>query len=302
MSPKTQEPKGPPSTATRIGSDGHPHDEVQYREHKVILKAERLTAAKSFGEFAKIVRHAAKELDVALFHGELVPNVFKVREVLFYDTPAADLYEHSFIFRRRRFFREGWAQGDPELTFKFRHVDLDKAAEIDIRPHGLEGSRIKFKEEILPLRDRLGGLRSLFSHNLIALTPTEMPRTMGELTSMFPAAGALGLAARTPLQLVSGLSVEEISADIGEVHFGHGLQAEGTVALWRDRGSLTPLSAEFSFQCKFQRYDELHAKSRKRSEEFFIAVQEAARDWVQVGVTKTGVVYRWGGKKTGNHE
>ena len=301
MNSQKAESKGPASTATRIGSDGHPHDEVQYREHKVILKADRLATAKSFTEFAKLVRHAAKELDVALFHGDL-PHEFKVREVLFYDTPSADLYENSFIVRRRCFFNDGWPDGDPELTFKFRHVDLEKAAEVDVRPHGLVSSRIKFKEEILPLRDKLGGLRSLFSHNLVATAPKAMPRTMGELATMFPAAGTLGIKATTPLELVSNMAVEEVSADIGEVHFGHGLGAKGTVALWRERGSQTPLSGEFSFQCKFQRYDDLHTKSRKRSEEFFVKLQEAARDWVQVGSTKTGVVYRWGGRKSGNHE
>jgi len=301
MTAKTSSAHGPASTATRIGSDGHPHDEVQYREHKVILAPARLASAKSFTDFAKLVRHAAKELDVALFHGDL-PHSFRVREVLFYDTPGADLYEHSFILRRRTFYREGWPEGDPELTFKFRHVDLERAAEVDVRPHGLPTYRVKFKDEILPLRDRLGGLRSLFSHNVVATAPAAMPRTMGELAALFPAVGVLALAARTPLQLVSNLAVEEVSADVGQVNFGHGLEAKATLAMWRDRGSHAPLSGEFSYQCKFQRYDDLHAKSRKRSEEFFVALQQVARDWVQVGVTKTGVVYRWGGGKTGNHE
>src|SRR5690606_9499204 len=80
-----------------------------------------------------------------------------VREVLFYDTNNFDIYRNAFILRRRTFYKDGWAQRDHELTIKFRHSDQDIAARSDIHPR-LEGERrIKFKEELLPLRDKLGG-------------------------------------------------------------------------------------------------------------------------------------------------
>ena len=50
--------------------------------------------------------------------------------------------------------------------FKFRHPDMQKAAEVDVRPQIYGDYRIKFKAEALPLKDRLGGIRLLFSHNV----------------------------------------------------------------------------------------------------------------------------------------
>jgi hypothetical protein len=105
-----------------------------------------------------------------------------------------------------------------------------------------------------------------------------------------------------PVQLVSGLAAEEVLADLGEVHFGHGLRAKASIAVWRDRGPATPLVGEFSFQCKFDRYQDLHHKALKRSEDFFRTLQLAARDWVQLDATKTGVVYGRGPAAVSNRE
>ena len=44
--------------------------------------------------------------------------------------------------------------GDPEIVFKFRHPDMQKAAEMDVRPNIAGDYRIKFKAEALPLKDR----------------------------------------------------------------------------------------------------------------------------------------------------
>ena len=49
---------------------------------------------------------------------------------------------------------------------------------------------------------------------------------------------------------------------------------------------------EFSFQAKFEKADELHPKVKHRAEEFFRSLQKNASDWVSLGTTKTGVVYR----------
>lgn len=55
--------------------------------------------------------------------------------------------------------------GDPEIVFKFRHPDMQTAAELDVRPNIAGNYRIKFKAEALPLKDQVGGYRLLFSHN-----------------------------------------------------------------------------------------------------------------------------------------
>jgi hypothetical protein len=45
-------------------SDGHPLDEVQYLECKLILKPDRFTAAKVFFDFGKLVEHTAKQFGI----------------------------------------------------------------------------------------------------------------------------------------------------------------------------------------------------------------------------------------------
>ena len=44
--------------------------------------------------------------------------------------------------------------GEPEVVFKFRHPDLQTAAETDVRP-SIPGQHVmKFKAEALPLKER----------------------------------------------------------------------------------------------------------------------------------------------------
>jgi hypothetical protein len=190
-----------------------------------------------------------------------------------------------------------------EVVLKFRHPDVNAAALVDVRPAGGLAHLLKFKEELLPLRDGLGGIRSLFSHNCtLSDAPALRDRPFREVAALFPALRPLAVPADAPLQLVGGLAAEEILTDIGEVHFGHGLRAKANVAVWRDRGPQTPLVGEFAFQGRFERWEELHHKAKKRSEDFFRTLQLAARDWVQLDATKTGVVYGRGPAPVSNHE
>jgi hypothetical protein len=43
-------------------------------------------------------------------------------------------------------------------------------------------------------------------------------------------------------------------------------------------------------------------EARKRCEAFFIALQYDAEDWISLGTTKTGVVYRLKGNAPQSHE
>src|SRR5215510_16496110 len=146
-------------------SDGHPLDEVHYLECKIILKPDRFTSIQSFLDFAKLVRRAADKSDVDLSTGHLAGQKPQIREVVFLDTADFRLYNNAFILRRRILYQDGFPVGDPEIVFKFRHPDMQKSAELDVRPRIPGVYAIKFKAESLPLRDRVGGFRLLFSHN-----------------------------------------------------------------------------------------------------------------------------------------
>lgn len=285
-----------------VYADGHPFDSVHYLECKILLKPKHFTEAHHFKEFEKLLRHAAAELDVALVtdhvHGQ--PN--HVREVVFYDTPTFELYDRHFILRRRVVYENGFAKGDPELALKFRHGDVDAAAAVDVRPRGEHEYVTKFKEELLPLPNKIGGVRSLFSHNIVLKLPLhDADHAVHHASTVFPSVHGLALSSRQ-LALVNDVAVEEVLHDLGELHFGHGVPAKANVAVWRRRADEQPLVGEFAFQCKFLRDDELHGKARKRAEKFFVALQHALHDWIQLGTTKTRIVYDMGGTAARNRE
>src|SRR5690606_24007508 len=134
-----------------------------------------------------------------------------VREVLFYDTDNFDLYRNAFILRKRTFYKDGWPEADHELTVKFRHPDMEAAARSDIHPR-IEGeSRIKFKEELLPLRDEIGGMRSLYSHNCVLTTPKiVLDRGLQDIAQVFPAMADIDVSPETKINLVNNVAVEEV--------------------------------------------------------------------------------------------
>jgi hypothetical protein len=119
---------------------------------------------------------------------------------------------------------------------------------------------------------------------------------------IFPPLISLRGARRQAVELVNHTAVEEVLLDIGRLNFGKGIKAKANVAVWRTRGDEKPLVGEFAFQCKFQRDDERHAVAMKRCERFFLALQDAAKDWVALGTTKTGAVYRLKGNPPQAHE
>ena len=148
-------------------ADGHPLDQIQYLEAKLILRPDRFTSVESFREFGKLVKKTAKKEEVGFVpdvEAGLRPNI---REILFMDTPDFRFYNNAFILRRRITYLDGFPVGDPEIVFKYRHPDEKTAAAVDVRPKISGKYRIKFKAEALPLKDRIGSYRILYSHNCV---------------------------------------------------------------------------------------------------------------------------------------
>jgi hypothetical protein len=285
-------------------SDGSPLDEVHYLECKLILKPDRFTAAKVFFEYGNLVARTAKKFGIGFINKGVVLKP-EIREVLFLDTPDFRLYNHAFILRRRIAYEDGFPTGEPEIVFKFRHPDMQKAADLDMRPNIAGNYRIKFKAEALPLKDQVGGYRLLFSHNVQFLLnqTAEGDRTsMGTLARVFPALAALKISDTGRVKLVNQTIVEEVLQDLGILDFGKGVTAESNIAIWRERGTHHPLCGEFAFQAKFKRRDELHETAMDRCRQFFIALQQSGSDWLSLGTTKTGLVYRLKGNPPQSHE
>lgn len=287
-----------PVPPTGAYSDGHALDVVQFLECKIILKPDRFTSLQSFFDFGKIVAKVAKDADVGFSTAHLDGQKPQFREVVFLDTRDFRLYKNAFILRRRVAFEDGFPVGDSEIVFKFRHPDVQKAAALDVRPKIPGVYQVKFKAEALPLKEALGGFRLLYSHNAqfgLSQVPEIDRASLATLAKFFPCLEPLKLNETECVEFVNQTIVEEVLVDLGKLDFGKGAIAKANAALWRTRGEHKPLVGEFSYQVKFERADDLHAKVRQRCEAFFVALQQAASEWVSLGTTKTGMVYHLGG-------
>jgi hypothetical protein len=284
--------------------DGTPLHQVQFLECKIILKPDLFTSAKAFGDYAKVVKRTAQENGVK-FTRDKASGRPKIREVIFFDTAQCGLYSNAFILRRRIQYEDGFPAGEPEIVFKFRHSDIQTAAEMDVRPKLAGKYDIKFKAEALPLKDQVGGYRLLFSHNVqfpLSQVPEGDRTSIKSLTRLFPCLASLLKTEADRVELVNQTVVEEVLQDLGTLDFGKDLVAKFNVALWRERGFHRPLIGEFAFQVKFKTRDELHDKALDRVKRFFIALQHNGLDYLSLGTTKTGVVYQLKGNAPPAHE
>jgi hypothetical protein len=286
-------------------ADGLPFHEMQYLCCKLVLRPNRFRSRDNLFDFAKVLRAPADKYSVTFDPARSNEAPIQIREVIFVDTSDFRLYNKGFILRRRIRYEDGFPIGEPEIVFKFRHPDMQKAAETDVRPQIVGDHRVKFKCQALPLKDRLGAIRMLYSHNV------QFPRSsMGEndalaiatLVKIFPVLACIKRAPDEKIALVNETIIEEVLQDIGVLEFGEGIRAKTNVALWRTRGEHRPLVGEFAFQIRFKNRKELALDAMKRLEAFFMALQYAAQDWILLDATKTGIVYRLHGNTPTPHE
>lgn len=294
-------------------ADGRRCDEITYLQCKLILKPERFTSAKVFKEFADMVRLAAERTGVGFHATPTSEQRPQVREVLFLDTGTYQLYNHYFIVRRRIQYEDGFPVADPEMVFKFRSDDMEKAQALDVRPNSHGRYKVKFKLEVMPLKDRIGGVRRLLSHNVefglsetpkaqrLALASVE-PMSMEELCEIFPALRTIPIEGGQEVLLVNHTIVEELMKDICELSFHHHSRATANLALWRSRGDHHAFVGEFAYQLRFQDPDAIRHESLAACEAFFIELQQIAADWLALETTKTGAVYRLKGNPPQAHE
>ena len=287
-------------------ADGSALHDIQFLECKLILKTDEFTSPAGFRKYGRLVARAAKDCGVGFDTSAAKGTRPAVREVQFLDTEDFRLYNNAFILRRRVRFEDGFAAEEPEIVFKFRHPDQQQAAEVDVRPNLPADYRVKFKAEALPLKDRVGGYRLLFSHNVqfpLSHAPKDGDRmAMERLAEIFPAMKVLQRSKGERISLVNQTIVEEVLQDLGTLDFGKGVTADANVALWRTRGEHLPLVGEFAFQVKFKRREDVHDKARERVAKFFIRLQQIGGEWIYPGATKTGMVYRLNGNPPQSHE
>ena len=288
-------------------ADGMPIHHVGYLCCKLILRPNKFTSRQSMFDFGKVIRDPAKEHGVKFSGAGFETQPVRIREVLFIDTEDFRLYNNAFILRRRIPYKDGFPIGDPEMVFKFRHPDVQIAAETDMRPKIRGDHRLKFKCQALPLKEKLGGIRLLFSHNVQFFRSAigmgrENVSDMDALIDLLPVLARVRKEPQERIKIVSNTIVEEVLQDIGLLGFGEGIACKANVAIWRTRGEHRPLIGEFAFQFRLRNRAMLGKEALKRAEAFFIALQYAAEDYIALNATKTATVYRLLGNPPKSHE
>jgi len=312
-----QLPKREPVTPSWVGrvpqlkpgqyADGMPIHTPEYVCCKLILRPNKFHSRESFFDFGKVFREPAKEFGVKFTTEGFIEQPVKIREVLFIDTDEFRLYNNAFILRRRIPYKDGFPIGEPEIVFKYRSGDLQTAAETDVRPNILGDHRVKFKVQALPLKEKLGGIRLLYSHNVQFYRGAigmgrENISDMDALIDVLPALAKVRKTPKEQIHLVSNTIVEEVLQDIGMLDFGDGLTCKANVAIWRTRGEHRPLIGEFAYQFRFKDRSQLSPDALRRTEAFFIGLQYSAEAYINLGATKTATVYRLLGNPPKSHE
>lgn len=288
-------------------ADGMPLHQVQYLCCKLILRPNKFTSRESLFDFGKVMREPAKVHGVKFSSGAFESNPVKIREVLFIDTEDFRLYNNAFILRRRIPYKNGFPISEPEIVFKFRHPDMQRCAETDVRPHILGDHQVKFKCQAMPLKEKLGGIRLLFSHNVQFLRSAigmgkENVSDMDQMIDLLPVLTGVRKEPKEKIHLVSNTIIEEVLQDIGVLDFGEGISCKANVSIWRTRGEHRPLIGEFAYQFRFQDRNMLGKEALRRAEAFFIDLQYSAEDYIALNCTKTAMVYRLLGNPPKSHE
>ena len=126
--------------------------------------------------------------------------------------------------------------------------------------------------------------------------------SMGTLVKVFPALAAIEREENEKISLVNEGIVEEVLLPLGQLDFGKGLVGKCDIGLWRTRGEHKSLVAEFAFQVQFDRREDIADKQKKLAAQFYVTLQRDVADWLALGVTKTGMVYRLKGNEPQSHE
>jgi hypothetical protein len=306
MSKKKHDSGGATATLEAPESGRDPLDKIQFFDAKLILKPDFFDSVRGFRLFSELVGEAvAKVRGVKYLPLDLTKLRPRIREVMFLDTADFRLYNNSFILRRRTEYQDGFPISDPEIVFKFRSDDEQKAAEVDVRPHIAGPYRIKFKAEALPMKDQVGSYRLLYAHNCIfplSSVHASDRTNLQTIAKALPAMSGLIGSLEGKVELVNSTLVEEVLMDLGKIDFGEGMVTKANISLWRSLGDHRVMCGEFAYQARFSDKAAVREIVKQRVEELFIKLQLIATGWLLLGTTKTGLVYRLKGNPPQSHE
>ena len=223
------------------------------------------------------------------------------RLVSFLDTPGLELYPKSFILRRRQYaeiekhVKVKKANDKFELTMKFRNLDPTVVIAAEILPAPGYKSKVSFEEKVL-IRDT--SIDKVYDYSAKVTLDKKPGDTLQDYATVYPGLQKTGVSPSSKIKRVNDIKVVEYSREIGTIDFTRGVFATVEMAVWYKEGESKPLIAEFSYKYKLKGGEPTNTtiySSGQKSDDFGAALQKAAKDWIAVGVSKTGLIYQISG-------
>jgi len=268
------------------------HPAITNREFKLLIKPQGLDRRSRITALSDQILRFCKNNKVDFFHLDNAST--SLRNIYFFDTPGQDFRQNNIILRVRESRQNVWVDDFAEVTLKCRAHDLLQASSFNPSPKKKIKSRIRFKEEILR-GDQLGAQRKIYSNNAILdAVPIDdlFVRTFDSISKFFPDLGKLAIDMKTPLRIVGGSTnkILEACLPMGNLVFGDGVQAHCEIAIWM-KSVGDPMVGELAFSYRVNDENRAQLKAHKRADKFFKKLQIELADWLEIGSTKTALVY-----------
>lgn len=268
------------------------HPAITNREFKLLIKPNGLDRRTKITALSEQILQFCKKNKVEFFH--LDNATTGLRNIYFYDTPGEDFRLNNIILRVRESRQNVWVDDWCEVTLKCRTHDINESIKFDPTPHVKVKSRIRLKEEILR-GDELGSKRNIYSNNaILESVPIEkiFDRKISSIIKFFPGIAGLTLDKKLPLRIVGGSTnkILEACLPLGNLVFGDGVQAHCEIAIWM-KSVGDPIVGELAFSYRVSDQNRSESKAHKRADKFFKKLQIELADWLEIGSTKTALVY-----------
>ncbi|PKL38274.1 MAG: hypothetical protein CVV41_22595 [Candidatus Riflebacteria bacterium HGW-Riflebacteria-1] len=265
------------------------------REYKVLLNADNFASVKKGCElFWDLVEKVAND------HGFQAKKTVKSspnREICFIDTPRFDLNKSGFVLRIRaetvRYPARAaslLADGNAELTLKFRASDLESVLIAPVEPAKAYGDDVSSEVDVVV---KAATPVSVFSRSGKIASFGPVPQDIKELLQYYPRLSIVGLNNSHGLKVVNDLVIVEQRILHGSIDFGRD-KVKTLFSIWYKKGESKPMVAEFSFKIKTDSYMVRGAqRSQNLIDKFFVDLVRRGKLFISPHQTKTGLIYQY---------
>ena len=265
---------------------------ITNRDFKLLVNPQGLDRHSKISALSEQILKFCKKNKVDFFHLDNANT--GLRNIYFFDTPGEDFRLNNIILRVRESRQNIWVDDYAEVTLKCRTHNMANATDFNPQPRKDVKSRLRFKEEILR-GDDIGSHRQIYSNNAILdSVPIDdlFERSFQSASKLFPGLAKLNLDKKTPLRIVGGDSnkILEACLPLGNLVFGDGVQAHCDIAIWF-KSAGDPIVGELAFSYRVNDENRSEIKAHKRADKFFKKLQIELTDWLEIGSTKTALIY-----------